>query len=709
MTDLNRSLLWPESVALVGASDDPAKTGGRPMRYLAASGYAGRVYPVNPRRESIDGQKCYPSLADLPEVPDHVYVLTGTDLAIEAVAECGRLGVPVASILADGFAEAGPEGREREDRLRAAAGATRLVGPNSLGVINPRNGLLLTANAAFAEPHLGQGDTFVASHSGSVVGALVSRGLARGISFAGLVSVGGEANLSLGEICLSTVDDEGIGSYALFLESLRHADDLARFASAAAERGKPVVAYKLGRSEQGAALSVSHTGAMAGSDDEAEAFFRAYGIVRVDVLEALIESPALVTRMPAGMPDPRVAVITTTGGGAALVVDNLGRRGIGVRRPSEPLRQRLLGLGAPIGDSLIMDLTLAGAKHEIVSGALDELQRSGEYDLVVMCIGSSARFHPELAVSGVIERAGGPAPLAVFAVPEAPEALASLGAAGVPAFRTPESIAEAIAAAARRPVTVRGAPGPASRPGSLVARPGREAEKPSGGRAVARPGRETGSGDGGSGTLDELDSYRVLAELGIKAQPYAAVSVADAKAGHVPDGTRFPVAVKALSAKLAHKTEAGGVELNVGDPAGVAEAAARIADRTGVDRLLITEMAGDGIDALIGYRVSPDVGPLIMVAAGGVTAELYRDTSLRLAPVDVETAHEMIAEVTGLTPVRGYRGTSGDADALAQAIAALSRLAETSPEVLEAEANPVRVLAPGEGVTALDALVRTSG
>lgn len=680
MNDLARTLLWPESVALVGASDDPAKTGGRPFRYLNGSGYEGRVYPVNPRRESIDGHRCYPSLSDLPEVPDHVYVLTGTDLVIDAIAECGRLGVPVASILADGFAEAGPEGREREDRLRAAAGATRLVGPNSLGVINPRNGLLLTANAAFAEPHLGQGDLFVASHSGSVVGALVSRGLVRGISFASLVSVGGEANLSLGEICLSTVDDPGITSYALFLESLRHADDLARFASAAAERGKPVVAYKLGRSEQGAALSVSHTGAMAGSDAEADAFFEAYGIVRVDVLEALIESPALVTRMPAGVPDPRVAVITTTGGGAALVVDNLGRRGIGVRRPSEPLRQRLLDLGAPLGDSLIMDLTLAGAKHEIVSGALDELQRSGEYDLVVMCIGSSARFHPELAVSGVIERAGGPTPLAVFAVPEAPEALASLSAAGVPAFRTPESAAEAIAAAARRPVAVR---------------------KP------AEPARRTPSG--GGRVLDELESYGVLADLGIRAQPYAELSVAAAKAGRIPGGIGFPVAVKALSATLTHKTEAGGVELNVRDAAGVAEAAGRIADRTEVDRLLITEMVEGGIDALIGYRVSADVGPLIMVAAGGVTAELYRDTSLRLAPVDVATAHEMIAEVTALAPVRGYRGTTGDADALAEAIAALSRLAETSPEVLEAEANPVRVLALGQGVTALDALVRTTG
>ena len=684
MTDrLVRCLLWPESVALVGASDDSRKATSRPLRYLDASGYAGRVYPVNPRRESIDGHRCYPSLADLPEVPDHVYVMTGTELAIGAVAECGRLGVPVATVLAGGFAEEGAEGRAREDRLRAAAGQTRLVGPNSLGVINPRNGLLLTANAAFDEPGLGRGDTFVASHSGSVVGALVSRGLVRGISFAGLVSTGGEANLGLGEICLSTVDDPGIASYALFLESLRHGADLARFARAAAERGKPVVVYKLGRSAQGAELSVSHTGAMAGADDEAEAFFRAYGMSRVDNLEALIEAPALVSRVPAGIGarDFRVGVLATTGGGAALVVDRLGLRGIAVRPPSEPLRRRLVELGAPIGDGLIMDLTLAGTEHRIVSGCLDELQRSGEYDLVVMVVGSSARFHPELAVSGVLERAGGATPLAAFAVPEAPEALAALADAGVPAFRTPESIADAIAAAATRPSAVR-APAPLG------------AERAGASRR----------------TWHELESYRLLAEVGIAVPPHVAVGMAAARAGRVPDGVRYPVAVKALSAAMAHKTAAGGVVLNVRDPAGVSAAAERIAAgarAAGVelDRLLLTEMAPDGFDALVGYRVSPEVGPLIMVAAGGVAAELYHDTSLRLAPVDVDTAREMITEVTALRPVLGYRGARADADALARAVAGLSTLAETAPHVLEAEVNPLRVLPPGEGVTALDALV----
>jgi acetate---CoA ligase (ADP-forming) len=680
-----RALLWPDSVALVGASDDPAKTTARPLRYLRDSGYAGRIYPVNPRADTVAGLPCWASVRELPELPEHVYVMTGTERAIDAVRECAELGVPVATVLASGFGEDGPVGREREDRLRAAAGSMRVVGPSSLGVINPRNGLLLTANAAFGEPDLGIGRTFVASQSGSVIGALVSRGRASGLSFAGLVSTGGEVNYSLGEICRSTVDDDGIDSYALFLESLRHSDELAAFAAAAAERGKPVVAYKLGRSAQGAALSVSHTGAMAGADDEADAFFRAHRISRVDNLEALIETPPLLAQLPARPASARfsVGVLTTTGGGAGVLVDRLGVRGVPVTRPSAGLLEQIRAVGAPVADNIIMDLTLAGAKHETVSATLDVLQRSGEFDLIAVVIGSSARLHPELAVRAVIERADGPTPLAAFAVPDAPEALAALGIGGVPAFRTPESMAESItAAASHRP--------PAPRPNRTTPPP----PDPTAERRI----------------LDELDSYQLLGRLGIPTQPHLAVPVARARTGQLPSGIGFPAAVKALSDQLPHKTDVGAVALGV-TREGLAEVAGRIERAVAdigvtLDRLLISEMAPPGVDALVGYRVSDTVGPVIMVAAGGVTAELYRDYSLRLAPVDRDTAVEMISEVRGLAPVVGHRGTRGDLDALADAVVALSRLAESDPTVLEAEINPLRVFGPGDGATALDALVQ---
>src|SRR5262245_47643831 len=217
---LRQALLSPRSVAIVGQSNDAGKTAGRPLLYLRQAGYAGRIYPVNARRDTVLGERAWPSLDALPETPDHAYIVTPTDGAVDAVEACGRAGIQVATILADGFSEAGEKGQDRVARLRAACARTgiRLVGPSSLGVVNLRDRLLLTANAAFAEQGLPVGRVFAASHSGSLIGALVSRGKARGIGFAGLVSVGNEVDLSLGEICAATLDDPDIDGYTLFLE-----------------------------------------------------------------------------------------------------------------------------------------------------------------------------------------------------------------------------------------------------------------------------------------------------------------------------------------------------------------------------------------------------------------------------------------------------------------------------------------------------------
>ena len=298
--DLRQLLFSPRCVAIVGQSDDASKTAGRPLKFLRQMGYAGRVYPINSRREQVLGERAWPSLAALPEIPDHAYIVTPTEAAVEAVEECGRLGVKVATVLADGFAETGREGLARESRLRETCARTgiRLVGPSSLGVVDLRSKAMLTANAAFDEPDLPAGRIFAASHSGSLIGALLSRGKARGVGFAGLVSVGNEVDLSLGEICATTLDDPGIDGYMLFLETMRHAEALRRFALAAAQRGKPIIAYKLGRSAAARELAVSHTGALAGEDDVADVFLKACGIARVDTLDALIEGLPLLARVP---------------------------------------------------------------------------------------------------------------------------------------------------------------------------------------------------------------------------------------------------------------------------------------------------------------------------------------------------------------------------------------------------------------------------
>src|SRR5256886_1047001 len=298
--DLRQLLFSPRSVAIIGQSDDATKAAGRPLKFLRRIGYAGRIYPVNPRGETVLGGRAWPALAALPEPPEHAYIVTPTEAAVAAVEECGRLGVKVATVLANGFAEAGAEGAAREARPRETCARPRLplLRPSSLGVVDLRTRTMLTANATFDEPDLPAGRIFAASHSGNLIGTLMSRGKARGIAFAGLVSVGNEVDLSLGEICAATLDDPGIDGYMLFLETMRHAEALRRFAVSAAARGKPVIAYKLGRSAAARELAVTHTGALAGEDDIADMFLKACGIARVDTLEGLIEGLPLLLRVP---------------------------------------------------------------------------------------------------------------------------------------------------------------------------------------------------------------------------------------------------------------------------------------------------------------------------------------------------------------------------------------------------------------------------
>jgi acyl-CoA synthetase (NDP forming) len=680
---LRQALLAPRSVALIGQSNDAGKTAGRPLSYLRRAGFGGSVYPVNPRRDTVLGERAYPSIAALPQAPEHAYILLPTEGVIEAVAECGRAGVKVATILAAGFSETGADGVAREQRLREVAAETgiRIIGPSSLGVVNLRNGLLLTANAAFAEPDIPVGRTFFASHSGTMIGALMSRGKARGMGFAGLVSLGNEVDLSVGEVCGATLDDPDIDGYLLFLESIRNSAALRDFALGACARGKPVVAYKLGRSAAARELAVTHTGALTGEDDVASAFLSDCGIARVESLEALIEALPLVRRTPIRPPGarvPQVAVLTTTAGGATMVVDPLAMRGVEIAQPSAETYRRFAASGIEATPARIVDLTIAGTRYDVMKAALDILTTAPEFDMVLAVVGSSARFHPQQAVQPIIDSAGAAKPIAAFLVPEAPEALARLSEAGIPSFRTPEACADAIAAALAR----------------------RE-PKP----AVTMP-----QGSGGR-VLDELEAYELLDRLGVPRAPAVALDATIAQVPALP--FPYPVAVKVLSADIPHKTEAGGVALDIADGAALVAAIKTMREtvrvRTGLtpQRALVAPMIAGVGEALIGYRVDREVGPLIMVAAGGVLTEIYRDRALRLAPVDLGTAHAMIGEVKAFATLRGFRGKpAGDLDALAHAIVALSRLAlQNDPAVMEAEVNPLIVRQ--DGVVAVDALVRT--
>jgi acyl-CoA synthetase (NDP forming) len=311
-----------------------------------------------------------------------------------------------------------------------------------------------------------------------------------------------------------------------------------------------------------------------------------------------------------------------------------------------------------------------------MKAALDVLLSAPEFDLVLAVVGSSARFHPDLAVQPIADCANAKKPLAAFLVPDAPEALARLAAAGVPSFRTPEACADAIAAAF--------------------------------GRRMPKPVTRTFTKPDIHGRLiDEAEGGKLLDRLGIARAPSTIVDTGALKAPALP--FPYPVAVKMLSAEIAHKSDVGGVVLDVSDDQALLAAVRKIKEATNAVRVLVQPMIAGVGEVLVGYHVDPDVGPLVMVAAGGVLTEIYRDRSLRLAPVDPAEAREMVGEVKMTAALSGYRGRpAGDLGALARAIVALSKLAD-DPTVMEAEINPMIVRPVGQGVVAVDALVKLAG
>lgn len=689
MTDSKfaRALLAPQCVALVGASADIKKNTARPQRYLRSHGYTGTIVPINNTAPECLGEKAYPSLDEAPDGIEHALVMVPGKYVLGVIEQCVRKKIPMASIYSDGFAETGEEGRKLQEHLVsvARAGGLRLTGPNCMGMVNTHMPCALSINAVLDIDKLIKGRVGLVSQSGSVMGALLSRGQARGVGFSKLVSVGNECDLSVGEIVDILVDDADTDVILMFLETIRQPELLARAALRAHQAGKPIVAYKLGRSEVARELAASHTGAMTGSDDSANAFFRRNGIMRVDTLEAMIEAPQLLARAkpPKGR---RIAVLTTTGGGAAMVVDNMGRLGLDVVPPTDRIIANLAAKNIHIHKAALIDLTMAGTRKEIYSPVLDELLRSDHCDAVLAVVGSSSQFHPQHAVEPIVEAMPTPKPLAVFLVPDAPRSLEILHAAGVAAYRTPESCADALAAYFnwREPAAAPPSDNATATAARLLA------------KATARQ-------------LNEHAACEVFGALG--------VPVARTRIMKSPDETvdlQFPVVAKILSPDILHKTEAGGVELGIPDGDMLGKAARRILERVKtaqpaakIDGILVQEMKRGRGEVILGYKHDPQVGPVVVLGVGGTLAEIYRDFCVRLAPVSVDEAHEMIEQVKGLAPLRGYRGQpKGDLEALARAVAAFSMLASLRENpITEAEINPLIVGGHGEGVAAVDGLI----
>jgi len=676
---LEQCLFAPRSVALIGASDDRDRVSGRPAAFLQQHGFKGALWPVNPRRETVQGLRSYTHVDDLPDVPDHAYILMDSDAALKAALACVARGVPVISILADGFDASREEAQARTSLLHAAItdSKTRLVGPQSLGVIDTANGLSLTANAAFAEPALLTGGTMLLSHSGSMLGALLSRAASQGIGWRRLVSVGSELDLSMGEIGQACVANPDIDGFALFLETIRDRDAFAGFCAAAHAAGKPVVALRLGRTPIGQLLAQSHTGAILGDGAALDAFLQDCGVCVVETLDGLIHASPLARCLPTRRPRNGVAVVATTGGGGAMAVEALCRRGVAMYTPYKNNAGSTSNSALPAMNGPLLDVTLAGTRPEVMSAALDQVMGAGAGgappDLVVAVVGSSARFHPQLAAKPLISH-NSDVPLAVLLMPDAPETGAMLRREGLPVLPSPESLADALA--------------------GCVARRFRSP-------VVAVPASSTTVR-----LMDEKAAFDLFERRGVAVAGYCIQPVSSTA---LPPDLTYPVAVKGLVSGVAHKSDAGLVHLDVSGP----DELARISTELGVlgcDTVLIMAMERGLAEVIVGYRNDPVVGPVVMVAPGGALAEIHDDCAVRTAPVDRAAALAMIEQVQGLAPIRGYRNLPrGDIDALASTIVAVSGLGgHRGPAIIEAEINPLLVRAAGQGVVAVDALAVVS-
>jgi acyl-CoA synthetase (NDP forming) len=684
-TNFADALFNPRAVALVGASGDEKKNTARPQRFLQKHGFKGRIIPINPSRDSILGETAYPTILAAPGPIDHAFIMVPAKFVPGVIEDCVKAGVKTAAIYSDGFAETGEEGRRVQEQMVRLAnnGGLRIIGPNSMGTIDVQAGAAITVNAALELPEIKPGPLGVVSQSGTILGTLISRGTARGVGFSKLVSIGNEADLSVGEVADILVDDPNTQAILLFLETIRDPSSLATMARRAFDSGKPVIVYKIGRSEAGRELALSHSGALAGDDRAADAFFRQHGMIRVGMLETLFELPALVMgRKP--MTGKRVGVLTTTGGGAATVVDQLGAKGIELISAPAPLRERLAPFGIRFGDETIVDVTMAGTRKEVYQPALEELLKSPDCDAVVAVVGSSAQFHAHAAVEPIVAVASASdKPLAAFLVPQADQSLSLLADAGVAAFRTPEACADALSCFLDwvAPTVV---------PDATLSE-----------EVLNRLQASTAQ------VLDEAQSGDIFEALGI-----------GRAANHMlgddnpVSNVGYPVVAKIVSPDIAHKTEASGVILNIQNDEELKIVSkslrARIAKshpNAHIEGILVQRMEQGLAEVLVGYRGSSETGPIITLALGGTLAEIYNDASVRLAPVNKASALEMIEEVKGLAPIRGYRGMpKGDLEALAEAIVNLSTLAASS-KISEAEINPLIVKGEGEGVVAVDGLI----
>jgi acetate---CoA ligase (ADP-forming) len=670
----------PATVAVIGASSRSGTIGGELFRNVLRSDFRGVVYPVNRSGQAVAGVRAYRSVSDIDEGVDLAVICLPGDAVLDAAAEALAAGVRALCVVSAGFAEVGPEGEARQDRLLelVRSHGARLIGPNCLGIAVAD----VRLNATFGPRALPPGNVGFSSQSGALGLALLERAAVRNLGLSAFVSVGNKADVSSNDLLEYWEEDPNTDVVLLYLESFGNPRKFARVARRVA-RTKPIVAMKAGRTAAGARAASSHTAALAGSEAAVDALFHQAGVLRVDTLEELLDVTGLLATQP--LPQGhRVAVLTNAGGLGILCADACESAGLALATLSDEtvtaLRE-VLPAEASMRNPVDMLGSAVGTTYE---QALPLLLRDQAVDAVIVLfvppVVAGAEEVAEAIARAVDREATGLKPVLACVI-SSDGTPAPLLSARVAAFDYPESAARALGRAAQRSEWLR-------RPQGRV--PELDGIDRSAAREVVEGGGERWLGVDAVRRL--LTAYGIpLVKERVATNPEEAVAAAAE--------LDYPVVVKTAQAG-AHKTEQGGVAVDLRDPESVRDAAARIGGT-----LLVQPFLHGGVEVLVGAVQDPVFGPLVALGPGGTFAELIGDAGFRLAPLTDVDADELVESGKSGRLLRGFRGApAADREALADVVLRVARLVEELPEVAELDLNPV--IAQPHGCIAVDARVR---
>jgi acetate---CoA ligase (ADP-forming) len=712
MPDL-RPLLWPNSIALVGASDNKDIIRGRLLHIMLLRGFPGHIFPVTPSRVEVQGLKAYPSVAALPEPVDLAIIVIPSAAVLQVLDECGARGIKAAIIITSGFAEErGEEARVRQEELRriAARYDMAICGPNCEGLVNALKPMAATFSPSLENqdyrliPEVAAGRPIsVIAQSGALSFSYLNRGAPRQLRFTYLISSGNEATLEGLDYVDYMLDEGRTDIFLMYMEAVRSADTFRRVAGKAARLAKPIIVGKVGRSDVGRRAAASHTGALAGSDSAYDALFRRYGIVRCDDIDQMIDTAAAFAfnPLPRGR---RVVVLSASGGGAAWMADMLVVHGLELpeldaetRKEIDPLLPSYASSQNPV------DLTAQATREVGYARVIEILQRSPVVDMIVV-VGSLATetlLRRDIAGLARVVQASS-VPIAFCAYTNASlAAVTLLAGAGIPAFTSMINCAKALRALAEYADFQRRWRG----------RIEPERTPPPSAAEVARRLREAGP------VLCEYEAKELLVAYGVP-RPREELASSGEGAAAAAGRLGYPVALKVQSPDIVHKTEAGAVALAIATKADLRRAYRRVlssaraaqpdADLRGV---LVQQMAPPGVEMIVGVTHDETFGPVLMLGLGGVHVEVLRDVAFAPVPLTPEDARDLLGQLRGARLLEGVRGAPpSDVEALVDLLVAVSCFAADHRDtVTEIDLNPVIVHTRGQGLSVVDALIVTGG